>query len=774
VPGQKIFYFIKHTANLEGNSGIQRVTRHLGCALREIGREVIFVSWLDELRAATRSGDDELRRLARWNGPAFHSQDAKGQPLELCAEDRDDLAGSWLIVPECPYYGQRGADPTLDLIEYAHRVGLRIAFVFYDLVPIKMRGYESLRDRHVRYVQQLTLADMIIPISQYSGDELACHYADVLQLRRQEISQIVPCLLPDEFAGWPRVEIPDEPEGSTIRIICLGTLEPRRNHPGLLEAFNVFCAEHPEVDVRLKLIGNHAPGALRSIAGLLERNPRIEFAGFLPDENVFELYRSSHFTVFPSIEEGYGLPIAESLWFGKPCLCANFGAMAEAARGGGCLTVDTRSAGAIKKGLECLILDGALRQELAWQCTSRAIRTWHDYGSGVLDALDRHTGIRRAYYWVDFTVEFPINTGIQRVTRVLARSLEELGIDLQYVRSDQRRARFAPLNEAQRRHLAEWNGPPYRPPQPLSQHFAGTWLIVPEILAPPEPPASDVIRYARSLGMRVAFLFYDLIPLKLAKLFTREHIQGFVTCWMMMREADVILPISMTAGEELEQFYAHAGRSTVRPNLIEPCSLPGEFLEQPRTREIRIRTGGAVSMLCVGTIDPRKNQLLLIDALEQLWQAGQADNISLVIAGSSRSFPEMAADLMRKIADLPNVKFLDQVDDVTLQELYTWCDFTVYASYEEGFGLPILESLWNARPCLCHNTGAIAEVASNGGCYMVNMRDVGALREGIQRLSEDQALYNRLAAEAVSRPMKTWAQYASEVARILSRHMWHL
>ena len=49
------------------------------------------------------------------------------------------------------------------------------------------------------------------------------------------------------------------------------------------------------------------------------------------------MYRECAFAAFPSVEEGYGLPIIESLWFGKPCLCAGFGSMAEIAEAGGCL-----------------------------------------------------------------------------------------------------------------------------------------------------------------------------------------------------------------------------------------------------------------------------------------------------------------------------------------------------------------------------------------------------------------------------------------------------
>jgi glycosyltransferase involved in cell wall biosynthesis len=769
----KIFYFVNHTVNFEGNSGIQRVTRYLGRALSELGRDVVFVSWLGEARAATRSSDDELRRLARWNGPAFRSQGAKGHALELDAVDRDDLTGSWLIVPEYPFHSLHGADATCEVIEYAHRIGLNIAFIFYDLIPIKVRGYEDLRDRHARYVQQMSLADMIIPISRYSGDELAGYYTKTLRLTTPEVPQINCCPLPEEFPARRRVEWASEPAGDTIRIISLGCIEPRKNHYRLLQAFNGLCAGHPDLDIRLTLVGNHFAPELRKLARLMRHNPRVEFAKYLPDEEVSGLYDNCHFTVFPSVEEGYGLPIAESLWFGKPCLCANFGAMAEVAAGGGCLTVDTRSVKALARGLERLSTDLTFRQGLAREATSRRMRSWRDYANAVLSALDQRTGMLQACYWVDFTVRHPINTGVQRVTRVLARSLEHLGVELEYVQWDYDGSRFAPPDDAQRRHLAKWNGPAYRPPQRLSEDYAGKWLIIPEILSPPQPAAADVIRYARSLGMKTAFLFYDLIPLKLSAMFSREFTDGFVDCWRMMREADVILPISKAAAEDLARFFSQdASPTAALPNdLIIPCPLPGEFMQTARSRQIRVREGDAASVLCVGTVDPRKNQLQLVQALAQLRQEGQADDISLTIVGSSHSFPEMAAELERRIADLPNVTFLDHVDDATLQQLYATCDFTVYASYEEGFGLPVMESLWNARPCLCHNAGAIAEVASAGGCHMVDMRDVDALRAGILRLCRDRELYRRLAVGAVKRPIKIWSDYAGEITGILAQRM---
>jgi glycosyltransferase involved in cell wall biosynthesis len=251
----KIFYFVNHTANFAGNSGIQRVTRCLGRALVELGRDVVFVSWDQEKRAARLTNDDELHRLARWNGPAFRPQGSTGLPLELGSADRDDLSGSWLLVPECPHHSQPDGDVTLDLVHYARRVGLKIAFAFQDLIPLNTPGYEELRERHARYLRQAALADMVLPISRYAAGTLEQYYKS-LRLPAVELPQIIPCLLPEEHPGRARVAIPNEPAGTTIKIISLGTLEPRKNQQRLLQAFNAVCDRRPDLDMRLTLVGN--------------------------------------------------------------------------------------------------------------------------------------------------------------------------------------------------------------------------------------------------------------------------------------------------------------------------------------------------------------------------------------------------------------------------------------------------------------------------------------------------------------------------------------
>jgi hypothetical protein len=101
--------------------------------------------------------------------------------------------------------------------------------------------------------------------------------------------------------------------------------------------------------------------------------------------------------VFASDDEGYGLPIAESLAFGTPCLCAGFGSMGEIAEGGGCLTVDVRDPAALEAALIRLCEDPAVLDGLRAEIAARPFQSWTDYGRDLAGLLQAQApGPRRA------------------------------------------------------------------------------------------------------------------------------------------------------------------------------------------------------------------------------------------------------------------------------------------------------------------------------------------------------------------------------------------
>ena len=96
-------------------------------------------------------------------------------------------------------------------------------------------------------------------------------------------------------------------------------------------------------------------------------------------------------------------------------------------------------------------------------------------------------------------------------------------------------------------------------------------------------------------------------------------------------------------------------------------------------------------------------------------------------------------------------------------------DAAVYPSIEEGFGLPIGESLWLGAPCLYHDGSAMAETAPGGGTFAVDMLDERSMAEAISACATDPRLLGGLAKEARERRLASWDDYAAEVLSVIKR-----
>ena len=94
------------------------------------------------------------------------------------------------------------------------------------------------------------------------------------------------------------------------------------------------------------------------------------------DAELAALYSSARATVFPTIAEGCGLPLLESLWTGVPCVCSDLPVLRENADGGGCLPVAVNDPAAWKAALRRVLTDDALVARLTAEAGSRSLPTW--------------------------------------------------------------------------------------------------------------------------------------------------------------------------------------------------------------------------------------------------------------------------------------------------------------------------------------------------------------------------------------------------------------
>ena len=148
-------------------------------------------------------------------------------------------------------------------------------------------------------------------------------------------------------------------------ILTVGDLQPRKNHLGLIHAFEETIRAHPQLPHHLVVVGKETWHAshIRRAAQKSSVSNRIHFTGWVSDEDLRYFYCASDIFVFPSLYEGFGLPILEAMACGRAVLCSNTSAMPEVANAAGIL-FDPYSATEIARAMQDVLLDAELRSRM--------------------------------------------------------------------------------------------------------------------------------------------------------------------------------------------------------------------------------------------------------------------------------------------------------------------------------------------------------------------------------------------------------------------------
>lgn len=170
-------------------------------------------------------------------------------------------------------------------------------------------------------------------------------------------------------------------------------------------------------------------------------------------------------------------------------------------------------------------------------------------------------------------------------------------------------------------------------------------------------------------------------------------------------------------------------------------------------------------ILTVGTLQPRKNLVRLIEAFSQL----ENKDISLVIVGKKGWMYEdiLAAPSVYGVKD--RVKILDFINDDDLSVLYANAECFVLVSLYEGFGLPVLEAMAHECPIVVSSVSSIPEIAKDAAIY-VDPLQVLSIKEGITKSLRDRGLNEekkRLAIGKKRVSLFSWDRAATQVLTVL-------
>ncbi len=375
---------LTHTSHTRARTGIQRVARALW---QHLGTEATPVTFDPYLRA--------WRALEPWERAGLARHDAGGKrgaqwPASARWRGRwrrftrqtpvDTLDGDFpgFIEPELFSPAVARQLPVI----FAQVRGPRVA-VFHDAIALRFPELSPAVTvaRFPAYLRELLLFDGIAANSEDSRDSLVDYWR---WLGAVNPPPVVAIPLGVDLPAAPPA--PFSPPAATPVILCVGTIEGRKNQSALLVACESLWQLGRQFELRMIGHAHTATGAaaLRHLRELQAAGRPLRYDGPVPEAALEAAYAACAFTVYPSVAEGFGLPVIESLARGKPCVCSARGAIGESARGGGCLAFDTVDAPALAAALTRLLDAPAELAALAAAARARSFKSWAGYTRELL------------------------------------------------------------------------------------------------------------------------------------------------------------------------------------------------------------------------------------------------------------------------------------------------------------------------------------------------------------------------------------------------------
>lgn len=304
------------------------------------------------------------------------------------------------------------------------------------------------------------------------------------------------------------------------------------------------------------------------------------------------------------------------------------------------------------------------------------------------------------------------------------------------------------------------------------------------------PRAEDTFVRARAAGLSVHTLLHDLIPVVMPQVSTDLGALTFHD-WLLRTATytTAYLANSQATGRDLRRFLATYGIDrpiAVVPLAQErladeaPATLGGPLAERiDRTAypalaamaglDQRIRSVAATPfVLCVGTLQVRKNIWRIATAWDRLRHEAGLDLPKLVFAGRPGWMIDDFETLMQTTGNLGGwATVIEEPSDTELDFLYRMCSFTIVASLYEGWGLPVGESLSYGKTAVVSNTSSLPEVGGDlvEYCDPVSIDSIAA---ACRRLASDPGHRNLLEARIRSARLRSWDDVASDLLAVVS------
>lgn len=514
-------------------------------------------------------------------------------------------------------------------------------------------------------------ADRILTISEFSKGQIVEH----LGVRPGKVTVTL-------LAADARPRAHPVREGSEPYVVAFSSASPNKNLPRLVRAFKLARERHG-LRHELVLVG-HPPPLARDSEGL-------RFTGWLPDGRRDEILAGADLLVFPSLYEGFGLPVLEAMAAGVPVLSSDRASLPEVG-GDAAEYFDPENVDEMAGKIAALAADSARRERMREAGLRNAARfSWEKTAAATLAAYEEAVAARRR------TGLVIVNQGGGPMFRDFVNATPAVFGRVEYDTSDP-----APVGDGVSLHASA----PLRPSSRLRKAFAwasfllraGARVLAPGspkriflVTNPPLSPLLGLLAHAIR-GSRYVLLFYDIYPRAVTAFTSTSPRSPVVRLWHAMNRAAVsraeaVVTISDDLAREVSR-YLVPSRGPRRIDVVPTWADTRRVRPVPKRENafaVRHRQAGRLTVLYAGNLGAVHDLSLLPDLAESLRENA---SVHFLVVGAGSGLPALEGEVSRR--GLPNVSFLPPQPEEDLPLLLATGDIALVALARgaEGVSMP--------------------------------------------------------------------------------------
>ena len=663
----------------------------------------------------------------------------------------------------------------------------KTAAILYDLIPLLHADtYLTSPDFsrfYAKKIESLKNVDLLLGISESSCKEAIDHLSTPLEKIENISAAIGPDFRPFSASQETAKAFLESMFISRKFILYApGGFDPRKNFERLIAAYSQLPA-HIRGTHQLVIVSKLSPDHQRQIKQWMDEHDVFEseliLPGYVNDENLIKLYSLTTLFVFPSLHEGFGLPVLEAMACGAPTIGSACTSIPEVI-GFEAALFDPLSTDSIRSKMAQALTDKDFWEQLKAHSTLQAQKfTWHacatkawehllalsadaapdkatvpatDSEDALFASITEHTqGLtpteadlmqaarcivfnekqKQPQLFLDISVlaNTDARSGIQRVVR---------SILLECINNPPKGFNVVPIRfDGDRYHSAEeaaskiCSTPLNKTDEIVDFHQGDIYLCL-DLLMHFGGSLHTVHRDMSLRGVQLNYIVYDILPLKNPEWWDPIIAPQF-RCWIdeICKTADNLICISGAVADELRDWQENnrSIKSPIKQAILSfhlgaelSTSLPSKGIPDEAALIARAMEN-STSFLMVSTLEPRKGHAQAIDAFELLW--AKDTNACLIIIGKlGWKTGGLAERISGHAENGKRLFWLQNASDEFLEKMYEEADCLIMASLGEGFGLPLVEAAQHKLPIIARDLPVLREVGQEHAHYFTGLEAI--------------------------------------------------